>query len=174
MRRLAIRDADMMRLAVQDEIQRSEEARYDHRLHGVLMLCNGMSCYDVAQVLGHSPRTVEGWVKRFEADGLAGLREQTRPGRPSLLDEAVVAKVGRDLRKPPDALGYKQGLWDGKLLSHHLQVRYGVALGVRQCQRLFGRLGFRRRKPRPVIAKADPSAQRAFKKTPSVDPKGVR
>jgi hypothetical protein len=38
-------------------------------------------------------------------------------------------------------------------------------LGVRQCQRLFRAMGFRRRKPRPVIAHADPKAQRAFKKT---------
>lgn len=131
MRRLVTRDADVIRLAVQDEIQQSKEARYDHRLHGVLMLCNGMSCYEVAQVLGYSPRTVEGWVKCFEADELAGLREQVRLGRPSLLDEAVVANVGRDLRKPPGSLGYKQELRNGKRLSHHLQVRYGVALGVR-------------------------------------------
>ncbi|MCZ7586036.1 MAG: IS630 family transposase, partial [Deltaproteobacteria bacterium] len=71
--------------------------------------------------------------------------------------------LGRDLRRDPRALGYEQNLWDGKLLSHHLQARYGVALGVRQCQRLFSRLGFRRRKPRPQIAKADPAAQKAFK-----------
>ncbi|MCZ7584446.1 MAG: winged helix-turn-helix domain-containing protein [Deltaproteobacteria bacterium] len=45
-----------------------------------------------------------------------------------------------------------------------------MALGVRQCQRLFSRLGFRRRKPRPQIAKADPAAQKAFKKTPPSGP----
>ncbi|MGH8653570.1 MAG: winged helix-turn-helix domain-containing protein [Gammaproteobacteria bacterium] len=36
---------------------------------------------------------------------------------------------------------------------------------MRQCQRLFRQMGFRLRKPRPVIAKADPAAQAAFKKT---------
>ena len=54
-----------------------------------------------------------------------------------------------------------------KLLSHHLKARHGVALKVRQCQRLFGQLGFRLRKPRPQIAQADPVRQRAFKKTPA-------
>jgi transposase len=52
------------------------------------------------------------------------------------------------------------------LLSHHLFRQYGVRLGVRQCQRLFRQLGFRRRKPRSVIANADPEAQAAYKKTP--------
>jgi transposase len=68
----------------------------------------------------------------------------------------------------PRELGHAQNLWDGRLLSHHLREAYGVALGVRQCQRLFRTLGFRRRKPRPVIAHADPEAQRAFKKTRGV------
>jgi transposase len=35
-----------------------------------------------------------------------------------------------------------------------------IDLGVRQCQRLFRRLGFRIRKPRPSIAQADPERQK--------------
>jgi len=65
MRRLEIRDADLMRIAVQEEIHRSEESRYDHRLHGVLLCCSGLSCYQVADYFGQSPRTVQQWVKRF-------------------------------------------------------------------------------------------------------------
>jgi transposase len=69
------------------------------------------------------------------------------------------------LRLSPREFGYSQNLWDGKLLSHHLSKSYGVQLGERQCRRLFRQLGFRRRKPRPVIAKADEEAQREYKKT---------
>jgi transposase len=69
-------------------------------------------------------------------------------------------------------LGYGQNLWDGKLLSHHLSRSYGVNLGVRQCQRLFHQLGFRRRKPRPLIAKANREAQRRYKKTRPPGKKG--
>ena len=57
MRKLEIKDAGIMRVAVQQEIQRSSDARYDHRLHGVLLLCTGMSCHDVASLFGHSART---------------------------------------------------------------------------------------------------------------------
>jgi transposase len=47
-------------------------------------------------------------------------------------------------------------------------------MGVRQCQRLFHQLGFRRRKPRSLIAQADPEAQAAYKKTPKTGPKRGR
>jgi len=171
MRKLQIQDAEIMKVALQQEIVRSEESRYDHRLHGVLLICSGKSCYDVADLLGHSPRTIQYWVDRFEQSGFAGLEEHERPGRPGALDEALRQRIGQDLRQSPRQLGYGQNLWDGKLLSHHLDEQYGVELGVRQCQRLFRDLGFRRRKPRPVIAQADPEAQRTYKKTPPPGPK---
>ncbi|MFQ6107865.1 MAG: winged helix-turn-helix domain-containing protein [Thermoplasmata archaeon] len=154
-----------MKVAIQCEIERSEESRYDHRLHGVLLVCDGRSCYEVAEILGRSPRTIQHWVNRFENIGFEGLREGERLGRPSRLDARQLNKLGKDLRKDPRKLGYSQNMWDGKLLSHHLSEVYGIELGVRQCQRLFRKLGFRRRKPRPVIAKADKDAQMEFRKT---------
>lgn len=166
MRKLEISHAHVMRLAIHDEIQRSDESRYDHRLHGVLLVAEGFSANRVAELLGQSPRTVQNWVRHFNEVGFAGLREAERPGRPTRLDETALALLNRDLRKVPEAFGYSQNLWDGKLLQHHLAQRYDVELGVRQCQRLFRELGFRLRKPRPVIAQADPEAQRAYKKTP--------
>ena len=165
MRRLEVADADLMRIALQQEIVRSGEARYDHRLHGVLLVSSGFSCYETARILGHSPRTIEHWVGRFEESGFAGLDERPGRGRPARMDTATRRRVAADLRRSPRELGYGQNLWDGKLLSHHLSQAYGVRLGVRQCQRLFGELGFRRRKPRSLIAQADPERQRAFKKT---------
>lgn len=167
MQKLQIQDAEIMKVALQQEILRSEESRYDHRLHGVLLVCAGMTCYEVADMLGHSPRTIQYWVTRFEQNGFAGLEDRERTGRPAAFSEPTRQRIGHDLRQSPRQFGYCQNLWDGKLLSFHLDVQYGVQLGVRQCQRLFHSLGFRQRKPRPVIAQADPNAQRAYKKTTS-------
>lgn len=163
MKPLAIRDPDIV-LGLQDEIRRSEESRYDHRLHGVLLVAQGMTCREVARLLGDSPRTVQYWMKRFEQDGLAGLSEQERSGRPASLNERQMAVIGRALREAPVAHGLSGNIWDGKTLSAFIEKRYGISLGVRQCQRLFRQLGFRLRKPRPAIAHADPALQKQHKK----------
>jgi transposase len=99
MRKLEIKDAEIMQAAVQQEILRSEEARYDHRLHGILLVCSGFSPGQVAKLFGHSPRTVQSWVHRFEKSGFAGLEDNPRPGRPPRLDEAVATRVGYSLPK---------------------------------------------------------------------------
>ena len=164
MKRIQVSDAETVILILQDEIRRSYQARYDHRLHAVLMVAQGMSCRSVAELLGDSPRSVAYWVNRFEAEGLSGLADANRPGRPSRLDEQQLQQIQEALRSSPADFGLTANLWDGKLLSHFIGQRFGVNLGVRQCQRLFRQFGFRLRKPRPLIAKADPEKQEAFKK----------
>lgn len=166
MKPLSISDRDDMILALQDEIRRSELARYDHRLHGVLLVAQGMTCPQAARVLGDAPRTVEYWVQRFERRGFAGLAEGARSGRPRRLTDAQMATVEEAIRKTPAEAGLAEGgVWDGKTLSAYLRQELGVQLAVRQCQRLFRRLGFRLRKPRPLIAHANLEAQAAYKKT---------
>jgi transposase len=164
MKPLTIADAPTMVLGLQDEIRRSEEARYDHRLHGVLLVAQGTSCIETARLLGDAPRTVQYWVRQFEKDGLAGLAEGERSGRPSRLQPKQLAEIGMVLREPPDASGLSVNLWDGKTLAAFIEREYDVALGVRQCQRLFRQFGFRLRKPRPLIARADPARQAEHKK----------
>src|ERR1700687_1032258 len=116
MRPLMISDATSV-LGLQQEIQRSEESRYDHRLHGVLLVAQGMTCPEVAHLLGDAPRSVEYWVGRFERDGLAGLLEGERAGRPRRLAETQLEAVDRILRRPPREVGLSGNIWDGKTLS---------------------------------------------------------
>lgn len=164
MRPLTIRDAPSAIVELQQEIQRSEQSRYDHRLHGVLLVAQGLTCPEVSILLGDSPRTVEYWVRRFDQGGLEGLREGERTGRPTRLSEEQIEELQRALRQKPSDSGMDTNLWDGKALSALIERKYGVQLGVRQCQRLFRHFDFRLRKPRPMIAGASPAMQKKHKK----------
>ena len=89
MRPLTVPDAENVILALQDEIRRSDESRYDHRLHGLLLVAQGMTAPEVSRMLGDSPRTVQYWIRRFDEEGLSGLAEGDRPGRPRAADPGV-------------------------------------------------------------------------------------
>ena len=174
MRKLQVEDTDVMRIAIQQEIGRSEESRYDHRLHGLLLVMARQSCREVAELFGEDGTTVQRWIRRFEQGGLDALREgeRERSGRPRTLDATQWRKLQSDLRKTPRDFGLAATLWDGPVLAEHLRRRYGVGLGVRQCQRLFRQMGFRLRKPRPQVAQADPLKVAAVKKTAASGSKG--
>ena len=94
--------------------------------------------------------------------------EGERSGRPRRLNDKQLEEINLVLRQRPESVGIQSGLWDGKGLAAFIKERYGVSLGVRQCQYMFKSFGFRRRKPRPLLARADPELQEAYKKTPRV------
>lgn len=165
MRRLQIPDIETFQAAVEDEIFRNAAGRYYHRLHVVLHVLKGASCYEAARIYGHSPRSVQHWVRRLTVRGLEGLREGERPGRPARLSPSQEEALKGHLCRSPRELGYDCNVWDGPLLSHHLERRFSVELGIRQCQYLFHRLGFSLQRPRRQAAEADPGEQERFKKT---------
>ena len=140
MKQLEIPDADAMRMAILYEVRRSPESRYDHRLHGLLLVASGQSCTAVAETFGESPRTVQRWIRAFQRHGLDALREGARPGRPPLLDAQTWSSLVIDVQGSPAAFGQREGPWDGKTLAEHLQKYYHIVLGVRQCQRLLLRM----------------------------------
>ncbi|MEK7137047.1 MAG: helix-turn-helix domain-containing protein, partial [Patescibacteria group bacterium] len=125
MQPLTISNPDLV-LGLQDEIRRSEEARYDHRLHAVLLVSQGMTCPDVALKLGDSVRAVENWTKGFEQNGFSALSDKPRSGRPSRLTEEHLMKIGAALRKRPADVGLTGNLWDGKTLSAFIRREYSV------------------------------------------------
>jgi len=150
MRAITIEATEEMLLVLQYEIRRSKEARYDHRLHAVLLVAQGMSAPKVAQFLGDGTRTVQYWVRRFNAEGLSGLVEGERPGRFARLSESQFERIGVILRESPRSQGMTATLWDGKTLAEWLRCNLAVKLSVRQCQRVFRRLGFRQAQAMPA------------------------
>jgi len=74
MRKLEIADPELMRIAIQQEIARSDESRYDHWLHGLQLITGGQSCQQVADLFGERQRARALCVQggQAEKDGRAG------------------------------------------------------------------------------------------------------
>jgi hypothetical protein len=82
---LVIADSEEILFGWQEEIRRSEQSRYGHRLPGVLLVAQALRCPEVAPLRGEAPRTVESWVQGFAKTARAGRREGERSGRPRRL-----------------------------------------------------------------------------------------
>lgn len=98
---------------------RTEEARLVERAKIVLGCLDGKRNDEVGRELGVRPNTVGLWRKRFAAQGLAGLRDQARPGKAPKYGTDLRVRVLRQLELPPP-----KGLasWDGGSLAAALGV----------------------------------------------------
>lgn len=142
MRKLKFKKTEAVISVLQHEIRRSEESRYDHRMHGVLLVAHGLSARQAAELLGDAPRTVELWIHRFRQENLEGLREEPRPGRPSRLSPEQMALAQAAVRSSPAEAGLKAERWDANAVSDYLRL-IGVDLKPRQCRNLLRQWGFR-------------------------------
>ena len=139
MRRLKPVGAEFIRALVAGELRRSAEQRFAHRLHAVMLVAAGRSCYEIARWFGEDPRTIERWVHAFDAHGAEGLREHHAGGRPARLTAEQAAAIEQTIHQRPEACGVSGPRWNGRLLAQYLAARFGVRLGIRQCQRVLQR-----------------------------------
>jgi len=130
MKRLEILDAPLIIMALHDEIRRNRDARYDHRLHAVLLVAKGITCQEAAGLLGDPLRTVQSWVKAFIDDGLSGLVDEKRQGRPRRLSDEQLDEVSAALRLPPENFGLSSNIWDGRTLSEYIDTLMNDENGI--------------------------------------------
>jgi transposase len=93
------------------------EQRVAFRAEVILALAEGLSNEAVAARLGARPATVSKWRGRFAREGLCGLADAPRSGKPTHYAVEHERRILAALDEPPPA-GY--GRWDGALLARHL------------------------------------------------------
>jgi len=122
--------------SIRAEFHRSAEARYIHRLHGVLLVLLGLSTVKAGKLLGVPQRTIAHWAIQFKVHGLKGLQEAENSGRPETLSLGQKKIFASALAKSPRDADMKADEWTGTLASSFLQKRFGVKLTTRHCSRL--------------------------------------
>ena len=161
---LEIEDVDRVKAEIQDYFSVNEDARFVRRLDVILLICNDHPINYAAGLFEMNPTTVQRWIHRLNTLGFEGLKDKPGRGRRPRLEETDRLELQADLKRSPKDFDYQQARWDGKLLSHHLKLHYGVELKVRQCQKLFKQLGFSLRRPRRMPTGADSEKREEFKK----------
>ena len=84
----------------------------------VLAVADGAGTSAVSAQLGLSRPTVTKWRDRFAAQGLVGLEDEPRSGRPKVVDDAAI--LAATLEPPPDRLAVTH--WSTRLLARQLGV----------------------------------------------------
>ncbi len=94
----------------------SGKAGLAQRARIVLLAADDVGTHEIVRRVGVSKPTVIAWKRRYAAEGLAGLQDRPKPGRPPVIDEARI--VVRTLEAPPAHLGVTH--WSSRLLAADL------------------------------------------------------
>jgi transposase len=118
MRATQIQLTDEDRRILESRIRNSKtEQRQVLRARIILAAGQGEKTRSIAQDLKVRPNTVSKWRTRFAREGLAGLEDAERPGKPSSYRQDTEKRVLSKLDEPSPE-GYAR--WNGRLLSEAL------------------------------------------------------
>jgi transposase len=160
---LPIRDdipaAQLRRLARQET-----NGRVACRLLALANVLDGMSREDAAGRAGMDRQTLRDWVIRFNAEGIAGLRDRPKSGRPTWLDDGQLAALKALVLRGPEPERDGVSSWRAKDLCRIVDERFGVSYTENGMLRLLHDLGLSWQKARPIHPQADLTAQTRFKK----------
>ena len=141
------------------EAERDGAYRVAKRLRAVVLNSEGHTSGELAGIL-QSPRSkVSEWLQRYQTDGVNGLLEGYRSGRPSQLTEKQQQQLGDILDSGPVAYGLDTGIWTSPMIAWVIEEEFGVRYHPGHVRKLLHAVGFSVQRPRRVLARADAAAQ---------------
>ena len=160
---LPIRD-DLTPEALRRRARREPNRRASLRMLAIANALEGMSRAEAARLAGMERQALRNAVVRDDEEGLAGLHDRPKPGRPQRMSEAEQAALAARVFAEPDPERDGTAAWTRADLCGWLARRFGKAFHPSSLSRVLKRLDLSRQKSRPVHPEADPAAQERFRK----------
>ena len=129
------------------------------RMMAVKTLLLGFTREQVAQIHSISQRTLTRWIQSFNRQGIDGLTERPRPGRPTKIRPERRDEF-RDLVQHPEKAD--QTHWTGRKFHGYLTEQLQQEVGYRTVVRWLHDQGFRLKVPRPWPNRQDEAKRQAF------------
>jgi|TARA_R110002012_G_C11545232_1_gene601856 transposase len=91
-------------LILNDAYQHGVKRALRRRAHAILLSHKGHSINQIHDILGVKRDTVSTWLSQWEKDGMEGLQDKPREGRPHLLNESELAVLQQLVEEHPHQL----------------------------------------------------------------------
>jgi transposase len=145
---------------------RCDDSAQARRALALALVLEGKSRAEAARSSGMDRQTLRDWVHRYNATGLAGLRNRPNLGAPPRkLAAEQEQQVAEWVHQGPDPERHKVVRWRLIDLRDEIAAKFGVQLHERTVGKLMKRLKFSHVSARPRHPEQDAAAQEAHKKT---------
>ena len=157
---VAQHSAAELRRAARHEVDR----RAAMRLIGIAETIDGEDRQTAAERADMSDQSLRDAIKRYNAEGIEGLYDRPRTGRPAKLSGAQRDELRKIVVDGPDVEADGLSAFTRDDLVKIARDKWKVAYDPTSMGRILRSLGLSRQKARPSHPKKDPAAAEAFKK----------
>jgi len=128
------------------------------------LLEKGVSEAEVARRVGAHRQSVNRWAQQLARGGRRALKRAPRTGRPPQLSAADRQRIVQGLKRGPEALGYRTGLWTAWRVADLVERTCEVKYSTVHAWRLLRSLGWTPQRPAGRALERDEEAIRRWKR----------
>jgi transposase len=148
---------DEQRTELETVYRKTKAPRYRTRAQMVLLAADqGLSAPAIAVIVRESDDTVLRWLKRYGAEGVEGLMDAPKSGRPATVTEAYRAELLQVVRRRPRSLDLPFSLWTLQRLIDYLAEQTGARVAMGTMHRLLKQEGIVLSRPQHTVSSPDP------------------
>jgi len=147
-RRIDFTLTDEQLAAVEHAMSHSPLPEVRQRATAIRLLHLGHKPEAVAEMLAVGTSTVWTWHRRYRAEGLEGLANKPKSGRPAKADANYLVEVERAIDTDPRDLGYAFSVWTINKLRKHLAKQTGILLSYTRFRALLNKHDYVYRQPK--------------------------
>ena len=119
----------------------------------------GLKATQIAPLVRESERTVQRWLSRYQAEGVQGLCDAPRSGKPGKVTQSYKDKLLEIVRLRPRALGLDFSLWTLERLSDYMAGQTGIRISAEAGRQQLKAGGIVLSRPQHQISSPDPEYQ---------------
>ena len=136
---------------IEQAIKNHDDLRVRQRATIIRMLHLGQKPQEIAALLSIQPSKVYYWHKRWREEGIEGLADRPRSGRPKAADAQYRQRLAQVMEQDPHDLGYAFTVWDSKRLIAHLEQETGVRVTERTFLNILAEEAYVYRRPKHTL-----------------------
>lgn len=123
-------------------IDKDDKCKLGIKLYAIYQFSKGKSSRELEDLYHTSFKQICNWADRFDMEGVEGLANKPRNGRPAKLTCDQLSKLKESLLKKPEVFGYNTATWSGPLVRDYIEKEFAVAYKQANVYNLMHSLGF--------------------------------
>lgn len=155
---ILVRDIPPAEMAELETLYRqTKDVRIQERTQIILLAAEQeMTAPEIAKIVRRNDQTVRTWIKRFKAEGIAGLYDMPRPGAPPKVTAEYEERLLIVVRQRPRALGQPYSMWTLQRLADFMAEETGLRVSAVTVRRVLAEHDIVMSRPQHKVSSTDP------------------
>jgi transposase len=141
------------------QLRKDDKFSQGVRLYAVYQIALGRKAEALQSMYNTSHKAICNWVHRYNEQGVDGLKDRPRSGRPSRLSQEAKVQLKRVILSSPERQGFSSGTWTWALVLEYIRTAFCVDYKKAQIYNILHSIGLSFQKGKGFFPEAEDRAE---------------